>query len=55
MDNSQKISKIKSIYRDFLLKINKLKDEASNRRSKKSEATKQKEIDDILSKINNDF
>ncbi|MFA6252792.1 MAG: hypothetical protein WCV69_00775 [Patescibacteria group bacterium] len=55
MDNNQKISKIKEIYNNFLLAVNKLKQEAISRRQKKSEASNKAEIDDILNKINSNF
>lgn len=55
MDNNQKISKIREIYDNFLLGINKLRQEAMSRGKKKSEADNKAEIDDILNKINNNF
>lgn len=55
MNNNQKIIKIKEIYNNFLSTLNKLRQEASSRRFKKKEIDKQKEIDDILAKINNNF
>ncbi len=55
MTNKEKISKIKEIYNNFLLAVNKLKQEAISRRQKKSEASNKAEIDDILNKINSNF
>jgi len=55
MTNQEKIDKLKQLHIDFMASLEKIKNKASERASKKKLAQEKAEIDELLAKINKDY